>query len=295
MEFASGLSIDVKDWKHIEMQREITSYNYRPATNLEDSSSSNTITTSLGVVLPKTGAGSEYGREQKEALKRKRYATKGTNVEDLPWILTDRSSSEKRSKAYRGLKRGSITANCSYYIFIQKKDIFEAYPVNDWYSFTPTNVYKTLDFDEAEKQYQDRHKILSKWHQTHQLAKKKDDDDENEGSGTSKKKTPAKPKREFKLLDAEDWINEKDGEEDDEDEDEDDDGDTSGNKKSKTKKQTKKAKGAWTLSDEDDDDAAESKAKKRKTTKRQTSEDHVGEDSDDGDHEGRHKCSIEIT
>lgn len=95
MEFASGLSIDAKDWKNIEMRREITSYNYRPATNAEGNASSNTITTSLGVVLPKTGAGSEYGREQKEALKRKRYATKGTNVEDLPWILTDRSSEKK--------------------------------------------------------------------------------------------------------------------------------------------------------------------------------------------------------
>lgn len=87
MEFASGLSIDLKDWKSTEMRREINPYTYHP--------SSSSITTSLGVVLPKTGAGSKYGREQKEMLKRKRYATKGTNIEDLPWLLTDRSSTEK--------------------------------------------------------------------------------------------------------------------------------------------------------------------------------------------------------
>jgi len=106
MEFASGLSMDVKDWKAIEMRREINPYTYRPATNLDpNGSSSTTITTSLGLVLPKTGAGSEYGREQKEALKRKRYATKGTNIEDLPWLLTDRSSTEKKLKHYRGIKK----------------------------------------------------------------------------------------------------------------------------------------------------------------------------------------------
>src|SRR5690242_10706229 len=102
MEFASGLSIDVKDWKSIEMRREINPYTYRPATNLDPNSSSTStstsITTSLGVVMPRTGAGSEFGREQKEALKRKRYATKGTNIEDLPWILTDRSSTDKKLK-----------------------------------------------------------------------------------------------------------------------------------------------------------------------------------------------------
>jgi transcription initiation factor TFIIF subunit alpha len=289
MEFASGLSIDAKDWKSIEMRREINPYTYRPASNIDpNAASSSTITTSLGVVLPKTGAGSEYGREQKEALKRKRYAVKGTNIEDLPWILTDRSSTEKKLKHYRGLKKGGVTTNSSYYVFIQGKDGFEAYPVEDWYGFTPTNVYKTLDFDEAEKQYQERYKHLSKWFLKHQVTKEKGDDDEIEDEdGVKGKKTINKTKRDLKLLDAEEWINDKEEEEEEDDEPDDEDGNDKSNKKSKTnKKNEKKVKGAWTLSDDDDEDEAnQAKVKKQKTNKRQTSEDQA-EDSDDGDHDG---------
>ncbi|CAM2711687.1 unnamed protein product [Rotaria socialis] len=287
MEFASGVSVDVKDWKAIEMRREINPYTYRAPTNLDANASvsSGTITTSLGLVLPKTGAGSEYGREQKEALKRKRFATKGTNVEDLPWLLTDRSSTEKKLKHFRGLKKGGVTTNSSYYVFIQGKDGFEAYPVEDWYGFTPTNVYKTLDFEEAEKQYQERHKHLSKWFMKHQVAKEKGDDDSIENDDEKGRKTTTKSKRSFKLLDNEDWINENEEEEDDDDRDDKDDNDKS-NKKSKTnKKNNKKQPEAWNLSDDDEEsEATQSKAKKPKTAvQRQTSEDK--EDSDDGDHE----------
>jgi transcription initiation factor TFIIF subunit alpha len=288
MEFANGLTLDVKDWKAVEMRREINPYTYRPPTNLDpNTASASTITTSLGTVIPKTGAGSEYGREQKEALKRKRYATKGTNIEDLPWLLTDRSSTEKKLKHYRGLKKGGVTTNSSYYVFIQGKDGFEAYPVEDWYAFTPTNVYKTLDFDEAEKQYLERHKHLSKWFLKHQVTKEKDPEDEIEDEdGTRGKKSTNKTKREFKLLDADDWIHEKEEEEEEEDDEQDEDDDKS-NKKSKTDKKTgKKTKDAWTLSDDDEEETANTKVKKAKTTERQTSE-NQGEDSDDGDHEGK--------
>ncbi|CAF1122954.1 unnamed protein product [Rotaria sordida] len=288
MEFANGLSVDVKDWKAIEMRREINPYTYRPATNIDPNAASNSssITTSLGVVLPKTGAGSEYGREQKEALKRKRYTARGTNIEDLPWVLTDRSSTEKKLKHYRGLKKGGVTTNSSYYVFIQGKDGFEAYPVEDWYGFTPTNVYKTLDFDEAEKQYQERHKHLSKWFLKHQVTKEKDTEDSVENDDEKGKKSTNKNKRSFKLLDTEDWINENEEEEDEDDEreDNDDNNNDKSNKKSKTnKKNNKKPKDAWTLSDDDENETPQPKTKKKKTTQRQTSEDR--EDSDDGDHE----------
>ena len=164
------------------------------------------ITTSLGAVLPKTGAGSEYGREQKEALKRKRYATKGTNLEDLPWQLTNRLASEKKLKHFRGMKKGGIALNSSYYVFIQGKDGFEAYPVNDWYGFTPTNVFKTLDFDEAEKQYDERSKTLSKWFSNHKVAKEKGPDDDGEDEdGKGKKSGGGKRKNDFKLLDTDEW------------------------------------------------------------------------------------------
>ena len=153
MEFASGITMDLKDGNTISLEREINPFTYRAPTGVDPNanSASNTITTSLGVVLPKTGAGSELGREQKEALKRKRYATKGTNLEDLPWLMSNRIVSEKKCKYFRGMKKGGIASNSSYYIFTQSKDGFDAYPVDEWYSFTPTNVYMPLDFDEAQK------------------------------------------------------------------------------------------------------------------------------------------------
>jgi transcription initiation factor TFIIF subunit alpha len=209
MEFASGISIDLKDGNTIEMRREINQFTYRPPNNLDTntSASSNTITTSLGVVLPKTGAGSEYGREQKEALKRKRYATRGTNIEDLPWQLTNRLTSEKKLKHFRGMKKGGITENSSYYVFIQNKDGFEAHPVEDWYSFTPTNVYETLDYDEAEKQYEERHKKLSKWFSTHKVTKEKDEDDAEIEKG---KRTVGMKKNDLQLLDIDEWRQQQD-------------------------------------------------------------------------------------
>ncbi len=78
------------------------------------------------------------------------------------------------------------------------------------YAFTATNVYRTLDFDEAEKQYQERHKHLSKWFFKHQVTKEKTNDDVENDDDEKEKKSTNKNKRDFKLLDAEDWINEKD-------------------------------------------------------------------------------------
>lgn len=208
MEFASGIAIDLKDGNTIEMRREINPFTYRPATNTDPNaaSSSNTITTSLGGVLPKTGAGSEYGREQKEALKRKRYATKGTNLDDLPWQLTNHLVSEKKVKHFRGMKKGGIASNSSYYVFIQGKEGFEAYPVNDWYGFTPTNVFKPLGYDEAEKQYDERSKTLSKWFNNHKVVKEKDPEDDGEDEdGKGKKSGGGKRKNDFKLLDTDEW------------------------------------------------------------------------------------------
>ena len=132
-------------------------------------------------------------------------------MEDLPWILTDRSSAERKVKQYRGLKKGGVTTNSSFYVFIQDKNGFEAYPVEDWYSFTPTNVYKTLDFDEAEKHYQERHKNLSKWFLEHKVKNDNDKEDGmNNDNDEKESKSKTKANRSFQLLDTEDWIHESD-------------------------------------------------------------------------------------
>ncbi|CAF3734818.1 unnamed protein product [Rotaria sp. Silwood1] len=173
IEFASGFSIDIKDWKAIDMKREVNPCTYRSAVDINHnvSSASTLFTTSLGIVLSKTGAGR-------------------TNIEDFPWLLTTHSSTEKNLKHYQGLKKGGAPANSSYYIFIQNKDGFEAYSLEDWYAFTST-----------------KHKHLSKWFLQHQIKKEHDNDEKENKSKTKKKHS-------FKLLDCEDWINDHEENED---------------------------------------------------------------------------------
>ena len=50
--------------------------------------------------MPKFGAGSEFGREQKEEARRKKYGikTRKYNHEDQPWIL--KTGSSKTSRRY---------------------------------------------------------------------------------------------------------------------------------------------------------------------------------------------------
>ena len=48
--------------------------------------------------------------------------------------------------------RGGVAENTTFYVFSQGKDgASEAFPISDWYNFTPVQRYETLDADEAEK------------------------------------------------------------------------------------------------------------------------------------------------
>lgn len=111
--------------------------------------------------LPKSGAGSEYGREAKELYRRRKFGfmAKKKNVNDMPWVLTNKDN----DKQYIGKK--SVSENSSYYVFIKCADGgFEASPLDDWYSFAPHKTYKTLNHDEAEEQFKIRHKTLNKYY-----------------------------------------------------------------------------------------------------------------------------------
>lgn len=55
---------------------------------------------------------------------------------------------------FKGLKKGSVTENASYYIFTQCPDgAFEAFPVNGWYNFVPQAKHRTLTAEEAEEEW----------------------------------------------------------------------------------------------------------------------------------------------
>ena len=55
---------------------------------------------------------------------------------------------------FKGTKEGGIAENASYFVFNQCPDgAFEAFPVENWYNFTPQIKYKTLSSEEAEAEF----------------------------------------------------------------------------------------------------------------------------------------------
>lgn len=55
---------------------------------------------------------------------------------------------------FKGVKKGGVTENASYYIFTQCPDgAFEAFPVQGWYNFTPLAKHRTLTAEEAEEEW----------------------------------------------------------------------------------------------------------------------------------------------
>lgn len=111
--------------------------------------------------MPKFGAGSEYGREQRQEARRKKrgYIKKGVKDEDLPWLL---KTGGKGGKRYTGVKEANISQNAAYYVFSQCADgSFEACPVDSLYRFTPVINYRTFTADEAEEKFSKRNKTIN--------------------------------------------------------------------------------------------------------------------------------------
>ena len=71
MRFGSALNVDPNKWKSCQMFRE---------NDLKDVKSENDLQ------VKEFGAGSEFGRKQKEELKRKKYTKKGSAAQQ-PWVL----------------------------------------------------------------------------------------------------------------------------------------------------------------------------------------------------------------
>uniref|UniRef100_A0A8U8BK56 Transcription initiation factor IIF subunit alpha n=1 Tax=Geospiza parvula TaxID=87175 RepID=A0A8U8BK56_GEOPR len=87
--------------------------------------------------LPESGAGSEFHRRLREEARRKKFGIvlREFRAEDQPWLLRVNGKGGRR---FRGVKKGGVTENASYYIFTQCPDgAFEAFPVRSWFNFTP--------------------------------------------------------------------------------------------------------------------------------------------------------------
>ncbi|XP_072298577.1 general transcription factor IIF subunit 1 [Eucyclogobius newberryi] len=210
-------------------------------------------------------AGSEFGKKQREEARRKKFGivTKEFKVDDQPWIL---KVNGKAGKRFKGIKKGGVTENASYYIFTQCPDgAFEAFPVNGWYDFMPVAKHRTLTAEEAEEEWGRRNKVVNHFTIMFQRRLREqerggndDDDDEGEKSGKKKKKGGGRG-GDLRIHDLEEDL-----------EMSSDDSQSSGGEDGEGKSKAKKATG-------------KSKGKKKK---RKGSEHEALEDSDDGDYEG---------
>lgn len=249
MKFGSGVHVDFSKAEHpIRMERENNLKEYKSANDLDQ--------------LPKFGAGSEYGRDLKEESRRKKYGImlKKYSPDDQPWHL--KFGQGKQAKKYKGVREGSISDNTSYYIFTKAADgAFEAFPVEEWYNFSPVIQYRFLNSDEAEEEYSRRDKILNHWMLKY---KYKQDDDVVEDEEEKKKGGKKKSKKNLQLTDMEDW-------DDLEMSDDDDDSNGEMDEEGKSKKKKKMP----------------SKNKKKHRNAKQNSDDEAVEESDEGDYDDK--------
>lgn len=208
--------------------------------------------------MPESGAGSEFNRKLREEARRKKYGIvlKEFRPEDQPWLLRVNG---KAGRKFKGIKKGGVTENTSYYIFTQCPDgAFEAFPVHNWYNFTPLARHRTLTAEEAEEEWERRNKVLNHFSIMQQRRLKDQGQDEEE---EEKEKRGRKKPSELRIHDLEDDL-----------EMSSEDSEASGEEGGRTSKAKKKA--------------PQSKGSKKKK-KKKGSDDEALEDSDDGDFEGQ--------
>uniref|UniRef100_A0A3P9IUU0 Transcription initiation factor IIF subunit alpha n=1 Tax=Oryzias latipes TaxID=8090 RepID=A0A3P9IUU0_ORYLA len=246
MAFNSGDKVNCSAWTQARMERDLSA---RRIYGEEE--------------LPEGGAGSEFGKKQREEARRKKYGivTREFKVEDQPWIL---KVNGKAGKRFKGIKKGGVTENASYYIFTQCPDgAFEAFPVHGWYNFTPVAKHRTLTAEEAEEEWGRRNKVVNHFsimlqRRLREQERGEEDDDDADKPGKKKKKGGGKG-GDLRIHDLDEDL---EMSSDDSDNSMGDDGEN----KAKAKK-----------------DKAKGKAKKKK---QKSNEKDALEDSDDGDYEG---------
>ncbi|KAG8441441.1 hypothetical protein GDO86_006980 [Hymenochirus boettgeri] len=244
MAFNAADKVDFSTWNQARMERDLSAKKMYQEEEMPDS-----------------GAGSEYNRKQREESRRKKYGIilKEFKIEDQPWMLRVNG---KTGRKFKGVKKGGVTENASYFIFTQCPDgAFEAFPVSNWYNFTPIAKHRTLTAEEAEQEWERRNKVLNHFTimQQRRLKDQGGDDDDEDGGGKQDKggkNKKKKKKSDLKIHDLEDDLELTSSDTEGSDED--------GERRPKPQKK------------------APAKGKKKKKV-----DDEAIEDSDDGDFEGQ--------
>ncbi|XP_009074505.1 PREDICTED: general transcription factor IIF subunit 1, partial [Acanthisitta chloris] len=169
MAFNSGDRVTFSTWSQARMERDLS--NKRIYAEEE---------------LPESGAGSEFHRRLREEARRRKHGIilREFRPEEQPWILRVNG---KGGRKFRGVKKGGVTENASYYIFTQCPDgAFEAFPVRSWYNFTPLARHRTLTAEEAEEEWERRNKVLNHF-SIMQQRRLRDQDEEEEDKEKGRK------------------------------------------------------------------------------------------------------------
>lgn len=120
MDFNKSHGVDFKAWRRARLHRQ---NNGAQAAPKDDD-------------IPKFGAGSVFGREQKEEARRRRLGIRepqGYQSERQPWMLEAQVGLNREKKRFRGIKEGGVNSHSVYYVFCQGKDgNIDAYPINEW-------------------------------------------------------------------------------------------------------------------------------------------------------------------
>lgn len=250
--FGVNSDVDFTKYTNVRLERENNLREYKSANDID--------------VMPKFGAGSEFGREAKEEARRKKYGVmlKKYKPEDQPWHM--KIGSKQHCKRYKGVREGTISDNTSYFIFTQCADgAFEAFPVEHWYNFNPVIKYRYLNVEEAEEEFKKRDKTMNLFSVMLRKKLRPEDTDIDADEGEEKKlKAKTKKEKDFLLTDLDDWAVMSD-EDDDRDEREESD------KEDKPEKVTKK----------------DPKSAKVKKNSKSNSDDEAIEESDEGDYDDR--------
>ncbi|XP_013102153.1 general transcription factor IIF subunit 1 [Stomoxys calcitrans] len=251
MRFNATLNVDFAQWRSVKLERENNMREFKGAE--ED--------------MPKFGAGSEYNRDLREEVRRKKFGiiAKKYRPEAQPWIL---KVGGKSGKKFKGIREGGVSENAAFYVFTHAPDgAIEAYPLNEWYNFQPIQRYKSLSAEEAEQEFGRRKKVMNYFSLMLRKRLKGDEEEEKDPDEVKVKGAGSKKSKELKISEMDEWIDSE--EESDSDSDEED----------------KKKK------DADSDDEGKKKGKKgkdgEKKKKKRDVDDEAFEESDDGDEEGR--------
>uniref|UniRef100_G3UMW7 Transcription initiation factor IIF subunit alpha n=1 Tax=Loxodonta africana TaxID=9785 RepID=G3UMW7_LOXAF len=152
--------------------------------------------------MPESGAGSEFIASSWEEARREYGIVLRSFSSEKPSGLCRGHGS--RGQRFKGVKKGGVTENTSYYIFTQCPDgAFEAFPVHNWYNFMPLARHRTLTAEEAEEEWERRNKVLNHFSimQQRRLKDQDQDDDEEE-----KEKRGRKKASELRIHDLEDDL-----------------------------------------------------------------------------------------